>query len=741
MSDALPSALPCEAPDRLLMQHRFMRAAESIGGQQSDPFDLLLRLNEGVQLWDVNGHLLFANPVALRYFNLTPDDEVDSARLVAACRDENGELLASGDFPVNRVLRGECPVDARLVQVDSASGTRWLRLTAHVLPDADGRAIAGATCGVQDVSSLVERGLRLAQQAHFDALTGLPNRILLADRLKIALAHAQRSGEMLAVCLVDLDGFKAINDTLGHKAGDQLLQEIAQRLTETLRADDTAARIGGDEFVLLLGKIKAAGQCEQTLRRVLDAVAAPMLIGGTPAGVSASIGVTLYPGDVADPDQMLRHADQAMYKAKEAGKNRFHLFDPTIESRLRANQGILKRIEAAIGADQFCLYYQPIIDCRHGRVEGFEALLRWKHPVLGLRTPGEFLPLIEHEEVIVRIGEWALEKALHQMTQWRAAGIATRVALNFSPHQFLRGNFATRLGERLATHPPELARQLEIEIVESAALEDTKMVGSVIEHYKHQGVRFALDDFGTGYSTLAHFRRLPVNALKIDQSFVRNMLDNAGDLAIVQGVVGLAAAFQRDVVAEGVESIEQVLMLLELGCDVMQGYGLARPMSAERVPGWLAEFQADPRWRLARSNFPLRIEFDLLLMEVAHRHWMEHLRQAASGKAETGTWPETAYEHCRLSQWHAGSGKRSFGYLPEFQRIDTCHRRVHHLADTLRACALAGHRADTQTTLEQLDRENEILLQCLHGFRVFLTDHVADRNTDRKRPSAENECA
>lgn len=736
MNGALPHT-PCDDPERLLLKERFVSAAQALGCRRGDPFDLLLQMDEGIQLWDAGGRQLFANPAALRYFDLAPDDEVDCARLAALCRDANGAPLNAGDFPVSRVLRGECATAVHLVQVDSAAGRRWLRLAARALPDAAGNGIAGATFSVLDESDLVEHGLRLAQQAHFDALTGLPNRILLADRLKIALAHSQRSGEMLAVCLMDLDGFKPINDTLGHKAGDQLLQEIAQRLTETLRADDTAARIGGDEFVLLLGGFKVAGQCEQTLKRVLDAVSAPLLIAGAPVSVSASIGVALFPGDVADADQLLRHADQAMYKAKEAGKNRFHMFDPAVESRLRANQGILKRIDAAIDAGQFCLYYQPIIDCRRGRVEGFEALLRWQHPVLGLRAPGEFLPLIEHEDVIIRVGEWVLETVLRQLAEWRAAGIDTRVAVNLSARQFLRGNFATRLGEMLAAHPPELARRLEIEIVENAALEDIQTVCTLIERYRRQGVRFALDDFGTGYSTLVHFKRLAVNAVKIDQTFVRDMLDDAGDLAIVQGVIGLAAAFQRDVVAEGVESIEQVLMLLELGCETMQGYGLARPMPAERVPGWLQGFQADPRWRLARENFPLRIEFELLLMEVAHRHWMERLRQAAHGEEVPSTWPETAYESCRLAQWYAESGKRNFGHLPEFQRIDTSHRRVHQLADTLRACVASGRRADAQTTLELLGRENDALLQHLHGFRVLLVDYAAGR----QKPLVETECA
>lgn len=677
-------------------------------------------IREGVQLWDGDGRLIFANPASASQFGpqaMPRSGECwsDWIRRCATFIDCDGGAEA---FPLKAVLHGGSEAVERLIRIDCSEGrSRWLRFDAHGLPGAEQPGADGAVSFTRDVTELLEQEQRLLRQAHYDALTGLPNRVLLTDRMSQALARSLRNEETLAICLLDLDGFKAVNDSLGHKAGDQLLQEVSSRLLESIRAQDTVARLGGDEFALLLEGFKTSGQCEHILKRILDSVAAPCMIGPDEVRVSASIGVTLFPGDAHDADQLLRHADQAMYKAKQAGKNRFCIFDPTVESRAKANLGLLNKIEKALERQQFCLYYQPKVDCRAGQVVGLEALLRWQHPILGVRAPGEFLPLIEHDDLIIRLGDWVIAEALEQLERLRQAGFPITISVNVPARQFLRGDFEHRLEALLAPHDPALASLLEIEIVETAALEDISLVSRLVSQYHRRGVKFALDDFGTGFSSLVHLKRLAADILKIDQTFVRDMLADPGDLAIVQGVIGLAAAFQRQVIAEGVETIEHILMLLELGCDVMQGYGIARPMPSDRVVGWLTEFRADPRWRVARSGYPTHGDFDLLLMEVAHCHWLETLlRQLTQGQPGPGGGDLAA---CRLMDWCQDVEIRSqFGHLAEFREIDTAHRRVHEVAAALRATAASDPLANLVEGTAVLQAAHAELILRLHAFRL-----------------------
>lgn len=456
-----------------------------------------------------------------------------------------------------------------------------------------------------DITAQKDHQVELERIAHYDTLTGLPNRTLLADRMRLALAHSRRSAKTLALCMLDLDGFKPINDEHGHEAGDYVLREIAQRIQDRVRDDDTVARVGGDEFVLLLSGLLTEHDYALLFQRLLTAISLPIGFGGKVLKVSASIGVTLYPDDNGDADTLLRHADQAMYRAKQDGKNRYHLFNPSAESRQLANRGLKERIIKGIAKGQFELYYQPKVDCRQGRVVGLECLLRWNHPTLGQRSPLEFLPLVEHEEAIIELGDWVLNEAIRQLEAWEAQGITLSLSINVSARQFLSGSLANRL-EAIKDTP--IAKRLVIELVETAALEDVKALRQLIFRFKPHGLQFSLDDFGTGYSSLAHLKQLPVNEMKIDGSFVRDMLDDASDLGIIQGVIGLAKAFDHQVVAEGVESIEHILKLLELGCDTMQGFAIAHPMPAAQVPVWLQGFTADPRWRVAASTSRLETE-------------------------------------------------------------------------------------------------------------------------------------
>lgn len=448
-----------------------------------------------------------------------------------------------------------------------------------------------------DVSELKAQEARLEHMAHYDPLTGLPNRALLTDRMKVALAQAMRSGEKLAICYLDLDGFKPINDTHGHAMGDRLLAEVATRLNAAVRGGDTVARLGGDEFVLLLAGLADVEECEGTLTRVLHAVSQPVPVDGERLLVTASIGATIFPGDGSDSDTLMRHADQAMYAAKEAGRNRYHLFDPQHDHTVRRRRELLNRIETALQQEEFRLYYQPKVDMCAGTVIGAEALIRWRHPERGMLLPGEFLPMLEDAELEIRIGEWVITEALRQMAAWRATGLDLRVSVNVAAHHLASINFAERMKLMLDSQPSVAKHRLELEVLESAAIEDVAHVSSLIKSCQRIGVSFALDDFGTGYSSLTYLKRLPAETLKIDQSFVCDMLTDVEDMAIIEGVIGLAEAFHRSVIAEGVETAAHGRMLLHLGCFLGQGYGIARPMPADELPAWIAAWQPDPSWK------------------------------------------------------------------------------------------------------------------------------------------------
>ena len=320
-------------------------------------------------------------------------------------------------------------------------------------------------------------------------------------------------------------------------------------------------------------------------------------VGELSLQVSASLGITFYPqAQDIEADQLLRQADQAMYQAKVAGKNRYQLFDAAKDNNLRCHHESLKRIRSALEQGEFVLYYQPKVNMRSGKVIGAEALIRWQHPQRGLLAPAEFLPVIEDHPLAVDVGEWVISTALHQIRQWQAAGFELPVSVNIGARQLQQHDFVERLQALLKAHPQVSPSQLEIEVLETSALEDVTQVSQVIKECATMGVRFALDDFGTGYSSLTYLKRLRVATLKIDQSFVRDMLDNPDDLAILKGVIDLATTFKREVIAEGVETIAHGTALLHLGCELAQGYGIARPMPADRFPDWTANWQPDAAW-------------------------------------------------------------------------------------------------------------------------------------------------
>ncbi len=449
---------------------------------------------------------------------------------------------------------------------------------------------------ISDITEQRVQREQLERQAHTDELTRLPNRARLSQLLDDAMKAADRDGYLLTVCYLDLDRFKPVNDKYGHAAGDRLLAELAGRLRSALRSRehwvDSAARLGGDEFVLLL----RAGTLEEArlaVERVLRVVSLPYVVDPAvdPVQVTASMGATVYPIDRSDADTLLRHADHAMYGAKQAGRNGYLFFDPEHRRRTEARVMAIGRVQEALDQSEFVLHYQPKVDMRSGRVHGFEALLRWDHPQQGLIAPLQFLPLIENTGLSSRVGDWVLSQALEHLSQWRRSGLDINVSVNISARHLQEPDFAQRLSELLARHHEPLAAHLELEMLETAAHADIEATSALVARCQGIGVRFALDDFGTGYSTLTYLKRLPVDVLKIDRSFVHHMLDDAQDRAIVEGVIGLAGTFGCVVVAEGVESPAQARTLLELGCEIGQGTGIAAPMPAGQVATWVRDYR------------------------------------------------------------------------------------------------------------------------------------------------------
>ena len=559
-----------------------------------------------------------------------------------------------------------------------------------------------------DISILKENERQLENLAHYDVLTTLPNRVLFADRLHQAMTQAQRRGQLLAVAYLDLDGFKAINDRHGHEVGDLLLVALAARMKQTLREGDTIARLGGDEFVVVLLDLTDIASSVVMLTRLLAAAAQVVHVGDFELQVSASLGVTFYPQtEDVDADQLLRQSDQAMYQAKLSGKNRYHVFDAAQDRSVRGHHENLDHIRRALTENQFVLYYQPKVNMRTGAVVGAEALIRWQHPQRGLLPPGLFLPLIEDHPLSIEIGKWVIHSALTQLSLWQAAGLDIPISVNIGARQLLQDDFVETLRDLLQAHSTVKSGRLEMEVLETSALEDLALVSKIIEDCRELNVSFALDDFGTGYSSLTYLKRLAVAQLKIDQSFVRDMLMDPDDLAILEGVLGLATAFRREVIAEGVETVEQGEMLLNLGCDLAQGYCIARPMPAADFPAWAKAWHPDLAWNKPHSVN--RDDFPLLFASVENRAWITAMGQCL--KDGLNIPPSLEIPTSRLGLWLDTVGQTRYGGQPAFIAIDALHKQIHVLAAELHELQNKGLNPESQAMLSRLNTLMDDMLE------------------------------
>jgi len=558
-------------------------------------------------------------------------------------------------------------------------------LTISVLKD-DANKVINYIALFRDITHNKQQHEQLSLMAHYDLLTNLPNRALFADRFNQATAHSKRTTTQLAICFLDLDNFKPVNDTYGHDVGDQLLIEVAQRIKSNIREEDTVSRQGGDEFTLLLGDFTSLTPCEQTLKRILSTLAKPYQVNNQSITISASLGVAFYQPEGSDIDTLIRHADQAMYQAKLAGKNRYHLFNSEQEQLLSKKNQRLNEIQQALLHNEFKLYYQPKVNMSTGKVYGTEALIRWIHPEKGLIPPLDFLPLIEETQLEILIGEWVIEQALAQIESWKKQGLSLKVSVNIASYHLQSVSFISQLTKALSKHPTVNPNNLQLEILESSSLGDTQIIRNIIQSCQNTlGVKVALDDFGTGYSSLTHLRNLPAETIKIDQSFVRDILDDPGDYTIVNGIIGLANSFNREVVAEGVETTEQGLMLLLMGCHQAQGYGIARPMPADDISNWLSSYIPNNDWLNCINTEINKKTYRTKLLQLVIKQWEKRVTEIINAPPEQSTsWPILDARKCPCGVWVKLEKKDSLFSPAWTAELAQAHEQAHSVANRLK---------------------------------------------------------
>jgi diguanylate cyclase (GGDEF)-like protein/PAS domain S-box-containing protein len=459
---------------------------------------------------------------------------------------------------------------------------RYLRVSGAPMHDAAGRFTGFRGVG-SDVTAATLAALQADHMARFDSLTGLPNRAQLKTVLKRALVGAAAGRTRVAAVFIDLDGFKYINDNLGHAAGDELLCEMARRLADVVRSGDLVARLGGDEFVVVIENAGDGPVLAALAHRILVLLSQPVPLEGRWFELTGSIGISVYPDDAHDAETLLRHADTAMYVAKEQGKNSHHFYTAELAARAAEQFALETELRGALERDELELHYQPKVALAHGMLTGVEALVRWRHPRRGLVMPGEFVPLAERRGLISPLGRWVMGAACRQMARWRDDGVVVpQCAVNISAQHFTADTLVDDVQVALAGAGLP-AGALEIEITESTVMRDPQRAQQVLGQLAALGVRIAIDDFGTGYSSLNYLKRFPAHALKIDRSFVRGLPGDSNDAAITRAVVAMAHSLGMKVVAEGVEQAQQLVFLSELGCDEAQGYLLGRPVPAEHL--------------------------------------------------------------------------------------------------------------------------------------------------------------
>jgi|HubBroStandDraft_6_1064221.scaffolds.fasta_scaffold22707_3 diguanylate cyclase (GGDEF)-like protein/PAS domain S-box-containing protein len=551
-------------------------------------------IGDAVICTDADGNITFLNMVAEKMTSWSRQDAAgrpmaEVFRILDATTREVTPSPMEKSVEQNRTVH--LPLNCILVRRD---GTE-IPIEDSVAPihDREGKA-TGAVIVFRDVSAARAMALEMTHSAQHDFLTGMPNRMLLNDRVNQAIAWAQRNAKKVAVLFLDLDGFKHINDSLGHPTGDKLLQSIAKRLVDCVRGSDTVSRQGGDEFVVLLTEVGLSEDAAITARRMLQTVAEAHSIDQHDLHVTTSIGVSVFPDDGSDAETLIKNADTAMYQAKENGRQSYQFFKPAMNVRAVERQSIEESLRRALEREEFMVHYQPKVKLSTGQISGAEALIRWKHPVRGLVPPGDFIPIAEDCGLIVPIGNWVLREACKQACTWAREGLPTITmavnisAMEFRDEDFLDGVF--RILQETGLDP----KSLELELTESVLMKRAESTQSILKTLRASGVQMAVDDFGTGYSSLSYLRKFPIDALKIDQSFIRQITTAPDETTIVTAVISMGRSLKLRVVAEGVETQEELAFLQARQCDEAQGYYFSRPVLPEQFAKLLEKGIPEP---------------------------------------------------------------------------------------------------------------------------------------------------
>lgn len=527
--------------------------------------------------------ITYSNPAVEQILGFPPQ-EVVGKNLRELVPSEYHERLEQVLAAFVRERRGWTGLEIKMQHRDGSH--RYLESNGVPFFDAAGK-LAGFRGADRDITERRQTEERMRYQAYHDALTDLPNRMLFHDRLMMAIAHARRKQHGLAVMFLDLDNFKVINDTLGHRVGDVLLRSMAARLLSVVRSDDSIARVGGDEFTILLPSIGDPRLAEEKARRIIEAVAEPFMIEGRQLYVTTSIGISLYPQHGSDPETLLKNADNAMYRAKDSGRNGYQIFNDEMQERTLQRLSLEMKLRRAIENEEFELHFQPVYDANSKEIVSVEALIRWNDPERGVVFPDAFIPVAEETRLIVPIGMWVLRTACRQAKAWHDAGMPVRVAVNISAIQLRRSEFVHDVAAIVSEVglDPSL---LELEVTESIAMENAESTAAMLRELRVLGIRIAIDDFGTGQTSLVYLTRFPIDTLKVDRAFVRDVTTDAADAVVVSAVLALAKSLRLTVAAEGVETADQLAFLQERSCDLLQGYYFARPQNAAAVTGLIA---------------------------------------------------------------------------------------------------------------------------------------------------------
>lgn len=686
---AIYQTIPSLPTDEELKLLTFISQLAAIAIERSNSNEQMLlssrvfnNIKEGIIVTDSQGSIIDVNPAFYNISGYSREDVIG----------KNPSILNSGQQDPNFYNEMWSTINKKgYWQGDvwnrNKSGSLYAEsLSISSLKDESGN-ITNYIGIASDITQQKQQQQDLTLLAHYDALTKLPNRVLFTDRFQQAIIHSNRNNTQLAVCFLDLDDFKPVNDTYGHDIGDKLLIDVANRIQAVIRMEDTISRLGGDEFALLLNNIESIGQAEHRLDRILTTLAEPYIINSHQIKITTSIGMTLYPDDNSDIDLLLRHADQAMYLAKVEGKNKQHMFNASHNQQVIDKQSKIKRIRQALSQGELQLYYQPKVNMITGELFGVEALLRWHHPENGLIYPSDFLPLIESTELEVQLGSWVINEALSQLNQWQQQGITLQVSINISSHHLLSTIFFDQLKDVLAQYPEIKSENIQLEILESSVLSDLNAINSIINQCQDiLGVKFALDDFGTSYSSLTHIKDLSANTIKIDQSFIRDLLDDPNDLAIIEGIIGLANAFNCEVIAEGVETNEQGLMLMLMGCNEAQGYYVAKPISAENIIVWIQNYHPNKEWLNNAKQYSLLSlkEKKVAIFKLISSRWFNRFTNSIQlSPIDLELLPVLNGDHCPCASWIKRANQEQLFDASALKDVETNHQVLHLLANGL----------------------------------------------------------